>query len=128
MRFVALLLLCACAAAPASEPAFLGNAVCPFSGDPVLRSAFYEYNGQRVYFCNPECAKEGVKDPQRWLAAVYDTVEPVGNTRCPVSEEELGEKAISVDFQGRAVGLCCPGCKNAFWADARGHTAAALGE
>lgn len=69
MRVPALLvlgLLAACRTPPARW-----NETCPMSGRPVAEDSFFEHAGRRVYFCNPECAREGALEPERWLERVY---------------------------------------------------------
>lgn len=107
---------------PKALPAgFLGNKVCPVSGEQVDPDAFFEHYGEKVYFCNAGCAEDGAKDPDKWVEAVYDLAEPVGNTICPVTKEEASGEEI-VTWQGHAVVVCCSMCVQGFAGDPEGYT------
>ncbi len=40
---------------------------CPVMGGPVNTAVFIDYEGQRVYFCCPECIDVFKKNPQQYL-------------------------------------------------------------
>jgi YHS domain-containing protein len=46
----------------------IAQKTCPITGKPIDKSVFVEYNGQKVYFCCPECKAEFAKDPDKYIA------------------------------------------------------------
>ncbi len=53
--------------APAVTPA--GNEYCPVSGDKVTdQGGVVEYEGKSYKLCCPMCAKEFLKDPEKYIA------------------------------------------------------------
>lgn len=50
----------------------------------------------------------------------HATNEPV-NTTCPIGKEPVDPSAGTVEYKGKAIGMCCPGCGKQFlaWEDAR---------
>ncbi len=56
--------------APTTKPPLIGNAKCPKSGRPVIEDAFFESDGTRVNFCGHDCAREGAKEPKKWVRRV----------------------------------------------------------
>ena len=57
-----------------------GNAVCPVSGDKVSGKHFAAYKGKRYGFCCPDCEKEFVKDPEKYIALLEAGREPEGHS------------------------------------------------
>tara|TARA_R110002126_G_scaffold75749_5_gene189032 strand:- start:7 stop:480 length:474 start_codon:yes stop_codon:yes gene_type:complete len=104
---------------------FLGNTTCPFSGKQVDPDSFYEHRGERIYFCTPQCAIDGSKDPDKYRSQVYAETTPVGNTTCPVNGEEIVDP-IPAYWQGHEVSLCCTFCLNSFEDDPETFVLAAL--
>lgn len=49
-----------------------GNKLCPISGEPVSEGSFVEYQGKRYGLCCPGCAKEFLKDPEKYLAVLAE--------------------------------------------------------
>lgn len=60
------------ASAPASTSAkaVLAQTNCPITGDPIDKTVFTEYKGQKVYFCCSRCIAKFNKDPQKYLTAM----------------------------------------------------------
>jgi len=109
------------------ETLFLGNARCPKSGSPVRVEDYFEHEGERAYFCNPDCAAEGGRDPERWLAIVYPETLDLANSRCPVTGAELAAGTGSVvRFQGRLVHVRDEDAVGRFWDDPRLYTRRAV--
>jgi len=50
------------------------------------------------------------------------------NAMCPIGKEPIVPSAGTVEYKGKAIGLCCPGCGEAFlaWDDARKDELVAL--
>lgn len=47
------------------------NTHCPKSGRPVIEDAYFDHEGIRVRFCNPQCAIDGAMDPEYWIKQAY---------------------------------------------------------
>ncbi len=109
---------------------FFGNRACPMSGDPVLPDAFYEYQGQRVYFCCQKCARDGSQSAKAWHQRAYPTAsepwkicqklvpsrsklgqESEGKTRQEDRQQQAAELPV---FQGRPVQRCHEECQKSF--------------
>ncbi len=91
---------------------------CPVLGNPIDKSAFTIYDGQKIYFCCPGCAAPFLKDAEKYMAKFAEqgvTVESV-QTICPIMDNPIN-KDIHVDYLGRRVYFCCPGCVKTFNAD-----------
>lgn len=121
---IPLLLLAACQSPPESlpeslpeSPRFLGNTACPISGRPIDPAAYFEHEGERVWFCNPDCAEKSASEPEVWIARAYPEARPFGNTTCVVSGERLPLDAPTVTWQGHELGLCCGTCVDVFRSD-----------
>jgi YHS domain-containing protein len=111
---------------PKALPAgFLGNKTCAVSGNQVDPDSFYEHHGEKVYFCCAQCAVEGSKSPDKYRNQVYAQATPVGNTICPVTEEETGTDNV-ITWQGHEVNVCCSFCVNGFQANPEEFTRAAI--
>ncbi|MBC8426091.1 YHS domain-containing protein [bacterium] len=85
---------------------------CPITGNPVDESVFIAYQGQKIYFCCPGCDETFLKSPETHFAGFAESgvlVESI-QTVCPVSGEPLPDKKTYVDYQGRRIYFCCPGC------------------
>ena len=114
---------------PKALPAgFLGNQACPMSGNQVKTDAFYEHNGEKIYFCCNDCAENGAKDPDKWRNQVYAETKPVGNTDCPLQPgEAVNPDSGTVQWQGHEIGVCCSFCVNNFASDPERFARIAMG-
>lgn len=101
-------------------PTFKNQTNCPVMGGKIDSSVFTDIQGQRVYHCCPGCISALKKDPDKYFKKAaeegirYENIQ----TNCPVSGEELTEKAVSLDYEGRSIKLCCEGCREPFLMDA----------
>lgn len=61
------------------------------------------------------------------VTAPAGAADPV-NAMCPIGKEPIVASAGTVDYKGRTIGLCCPGCGKAFlaWDEARKDAFVAL--
>ena len=85
-------------------------------GGKIDSSTYTDIQGQRVYHCCPGCSKALKKDPDKYFkdasakGILFENIQ----TTCPVSGEELKEKSVKVDFEGRRVFFCCENCVSKF--------------
>ncbi len=49
------------------KPAPRKQVVCPVQGGKVNQDLYVDYQGQRVYFCCPECIPIFKKNPEKYL-------------------------------------------------------------
>jgi len=52
----------------AAVAAAVEQTVCPVMGNPINKQYFTEHNGQKVYFCCPECKEKFEADPEKYIA------------------------------------------------------------
>ncbi len=93
--------------------------LCPITGNPIKQDVSIDYQGQRIYFCCAGCDKTFLENPEGHLAEMAEQgviVESL-QTVCPVSGEELKNKDTYVDYKGRRIYFCCPGCDKDFAKD-----------
>jgi YHS domain-containing protein len=92
---------------------------CPVMGGKIDSAVFTDIQGQRVYHCCPGCQAPLKKDPDKFFkkAAAEGVLFENIQTTCPVSGEELEEKKIYLDFEGRRVYFCCEKCPVKFEED-----------
>jgi len=91
---------------------------CPVMGGEIDKTAYADYQGQRVYFCCPGCKGTFDKEPETYMKKFEEQnilLESV-QTACPISGMKI-DKAAFADYKGRRVYFCCEGCKKPFMKD-----------
>ena len=91
---------------------------CPVMGMPITKDIHLDYQGQRIYFCTPDCPAEFKKDPEKYFAKIAQQgvlLESV-QKNCPVTGEPIN-KQVFTDYKGRRVYFCCPACVEPFKKD-----------
>lgn len=89
---------------------------CPVMGGAIDSSVFADVQGQRVYFCCPKCISKFKADSDTYFkkAAEQGVLFENIQTTCPVSGEELEDKSVYADFEGRRIYFCCKKCRGTF--------------
>jgi YHS domain-containing protein len=103
--------------AEAKAPKELKNQThCPVMGGKIDSTVFTDIQGQRVYHCCGGCSGALKKDPDKFFkkAAAEGVLFENIQTTCPVSGEELEDKSVFTDFEGRRVAFCCKKCSGTF--------------
>jgi YHS domain-containing protein len=98
-------------------PAELKNQThCPVMGGKIDSTVFTDIQGQRVYHCCPMCSDKLTADPDKFFGQAAEEGILFENiqTTCPVSGEELEDKLVYVDYEGRRIAFCCPKCVSTF--------------
>jgi YHS domain-containing protein len=92
---------------------------CPVMGGVIDSTVFSDIQGQRVYQCCPMCSAKLEKDPDTFFkkAAAEGILFENIQTTCPVSGEELEDKSVYTDFEGRRIVLCSEECRVVFGKD-----------
>ena len=88
---------------------------CPITGMTINKDFHLDYQGQRIYFCSPDCSKDFMKDPEKYFAKMAEEkvlLESV-QKNCPVLGEPIN-KNVFLDYKGRRVYFCCAGCIGEF--------------
>ncbi|MCI0348098.1 MAG: YHS domain-containing protein, partial [Acidobacteriales bacterium] len=102
-----------------AETGQIVQVACPVTGRPVNKEVTVELENAKVNFCCKNClAKYEKADDEGKLKIVFANLEK-GFTRqvmCPVSGKPINPGA-SVEYEGKKVYFCCPGCPDAFNAD-----------
>ncbi|MHB8079939.1 MAG: YHS domain-containing protein [Candidatus Krumholzibacteriia bacterium] len=96
-------------AAPADKAA--PQTTCPVTGKPIDRSVSTTYEGQKIYFCCPQCVAPFLKDPETYLTKLgaQGRIVESHQTLCPVLGDPIDPK-VFVDYHGRRVFFCCRAC------------------
>lgn len=90
--------------------------LCPVMGGEIDSTIYTDIQGQRVYHCCPMCSDKLVKDPDTFFkkaaedGVLFENIQ----TTCPISGEELEDKSVYTDFEGRRVIFCCKKCRGTF--------------
>jgi len=119
----------------------IAQKTCPVMGNPIDPEVYVDYQGRRIYFCCPGCDKKFLADPGKYLPKVDAEIagqapEPapradeIAQKRCPVMGNRINPD-VHLDWQGRRIWFCCPGCIETFKQDPRTYLARldeALGE
>ncbi len=100
--------------------------VCPVMGGKIDSTIYTDIQGQRVYHCCPMCSKKLKADPDKYFkkAAEQGVLFENIQTTCPVSGEELEDKSIYTDYEGRRIYFCCKNCRGKFNADPQKYLSA----
>jgi len=90
--------------------------LCPVMGGKIDSTVYTDIQGQRVYHCCPMCSAKLTKDPDTYFkkAAAEGILFENIQTTCPVSGEELEDKSVFADFEGRRIAFCCKKCRGTF--------------
>jgi YHS domain-containing protein len=92
---------------------------CPVSGKPFDKEVTVEVGHAKVGFCCKNClAKFEKADDDGKLKLVFADLEKgfTRQTKCPVSGKPINPEA-TVEYEGKKVYFCCPGCPPAFEAN-----------
>lgn len=89
---------------------------CPVMGGKIDSTIYTDIQGQRVYHCCPMCSDKLKADPDKYFkkAATEGVLFENIQTTCPVSGEELEDKSVYTDYEGRRVVFCCKKCRGTF--------------
>ena len=95
-----------------TPPVLKNQTLCPVMGGKIDSTVFTDIQGQRVYHCCPMCSAKLKADPDKYFkeAAAQGILFENIQTTCPVSGEELKDKSVHIDFEGRRVAFCCEKC------------------
>lgn len=90
--------------------------ICPVMGGKIDSTLYTDIQGQRVYHCCPMCSAKLKADPDKYFkkAAEQGVLFENIQTTCPVSGEELDNKSVFIDYEGRRIAFCCNKCVSKF--------------
>ncbi len=99
--------------------------ICPVMGNMAVvteKTTFSDYDGQRYYFCCPNCKPEFEKNPEKYLSKltlpgnVVETDDDVQYYICPVSGEKnkLQNDSQYTDYHSKRYYFCCADCYGKF--------------
>jgi YHS domain-containing protein len=114
--FVVLVLAAGSAVLAADAKSPKPQALCPVGGEPIDKSSFSDFQGQRVYFCCDACKSKFAQEPEKYFAKMAEAgvVAESIQTTCPVSGEKLKRGSVFAELKGRRVYFCCNKCKATF--------------
>ena len=103
----------------AKAPELMAQTLCPVMGGKIDSAIYTDIQGQRVYLCCAGCIEPLKKDPAKYFKKVAAEGVLLENVQisCPVSGEELKDKKVYADHEGRRVYFCCEGCNDRFEKD-----------
>jgi YHS domain-containing protein len=89
---------------------------CPVMGGKIDSTVYTDIQGHRVYHCCPACIPKIKSDPDKYFkkAAAEGVLFENIQTKCPVSGEDLENKKVYLDYEGRRIFFCCSKCKAMF--------------
>jgi len=90
---------------------------CPLSGKPIIKEAFVESEGKKVYFCCNGCAGKYKAEPAKFKDKLAATYTYLDLPKCPISGKPA-DLSIKVMSDDGAVYFCCNGCPKKYSADA----------
>lgn len=92
---------------------------CPVMGGAIDSTIYTDIQGQRVYHCCPMCSAKLKADPDKYFKKAAEDGIRFENiqTNCPITGEELEDKSIYSDFEGRRIYFCCKKCVGTFAKD-----------
>ncbi|MEW6356261.1 MAG: YHS domain-containing protein [Planctomycetota bacterium] len=91
---------------------------CPVMGGDINKEVYVDFQGQRIYFCCGACPDKFKADPEKYMekfekeGVLLESVQE----NCPVMGGKI-DKGVFVDYKGRRVYFCCPGCPEKFRAE-----------
>jgi YHS domain-containing protein len=99
--------------------------ICPVLGNKGLvdsSTSYSDYEGQRYYFCCPDCKPKFEANPADYLKklalpANIKSIDAQGmHFVCPVMGDEgvVDSQTLFSDYQGKRYYFCCAGCKPKF--------------
>jgi hypothetical protein len=110
---------------PVAVPIY-ANPTCPIMGKPTSGRIYVDTTFGRIYTCCAPCNKKIREQPEVAHKAAYPKIEKAGNTKCPVSGEDVPKDAPTVILQGREIALARAEHAEAARADAQRTLALAL--
>jgi len=89
--------------------------LCPVTGDKIDKKHYIDYQGQRVYFCRPDCKSKFSKDPQKYMKKIADSKVVLQSVQknCPVTGKPVNRNNFA-DYKGRRIYFCSPDCVKSF--------------
>lgn len=94
---------------------------CPVMGNPVTKSSqAVDVRGQRIYICCPGCEAELKADPEKYLQVLHAKGQYAESLQenCPImTGNKVTKDSDFVEYKGRRIHYCCPGCKEPIEAD-----------
>jgi YHS domain-containing protein len=51
------------------------QSLCPVTGEKMTKDAYYDYNGERVYFCCKGCIEKFKADPEKYMKKMKENGE-----------------------------------------------------
>lgn len=88
---------------------------CPIKGGAIVKDAYAEKDGKKVYFCCKGCISKFNDHPEKYKAALAASY--TYQTQCPVMDEEINPTVSDVLPDGKRVYYCCKGCNKKLLAD-----------
>jgi Cu+-exporting ATPase len=108
-----------------SSAQLVTDPVCNMRIDPARAAGQSEYQGQTIYFCNPNCKKKFDANPEAYLKAPGPQLvtDPVCNMRI-----DPAKAAGQSEYQGQTIYFCNPNCKKKFEANPEAYMGGAKPE
>jgi YHS domain-containing protein len=63
------------------------------------------------------CSKQSMHNDMKMESSTETATVQIWNKVCPVKGEEVDVEAPTVEYNGKVIGFCCPGCDSKFQKD-----------
>ena len=94
--------------------------VCPVAEGEIIKDAYIDYKGHRIYFCCMGCQAGFKKNPEKYLLILKEKEEQPDLTAdvseqkfCPVTGKNI-DKSFYEDYDFKRVYLCSEKCMKKF--------------
>lgn len=100
----------------AKDPELKPQTLCPVTGEKITKSAYTDYQGQRIYFCCKGCISKFQADPEKYMEKFEKDGILLENVqkKDPVCGMDITDKSIKRDYKGRRVYFCSDYCAKEF--------------
>ena len=92
--------------------------LCPVMHLKINKDLYVDHDGKRVYVCCAMCVAKVKKSPEKYIKALESEGVTLARfqTNCPVMGGKINKKYY-VDYDGKRIYVCCPGCIGKIKAD-----------
>ena len=100
----------------AKDPEMKPQTACPVTGERIVKSAYLDYQGQRIYFCCKGCISKFQADPEKYMEQFAKDGILLENVqkKDPICNMDITDKKIKRDYKGRRVYFCSDYCAKEF--------------
>ncbi|HNQ78882.1 MAG TPA: YHS domain-containing protein [Acidobacteriota bacterium] len=100
----------------AKDPGLRQQTLCPVTGEKIVKNAYLDYQGQRIYFCCKGCISKFQAEPEKYMEKFEKDGILLENVqkKDPICNMEITDRKIKRDYKGRRVFFCSDYCAKEF--------------